>query len=92
MDASQFATGAILYQRVTIRGLLYAKEMTFRKGWLDFSLLNLTRGVAWTDSENDVGGAGACSSKGESMMTAAEAGTEDTSSDGYRRSDKEGSG
>ena len=62
------------------------------KGWLDFSLLNLTKGVAWADSENNVSGTRTSDSKGESMMTAAEAGTEDTGGDGYRRSDKEGGG
>ena len=34
------------------------------KGWLNFSLLNLTNGVARADSENNVGGARACGSKG----------------------------
>ena len=47
------------------------------------SLLNLTRGSAWADTEDNVSRAGAGGSKGELMTTAAEAGTEDTSSDGY---------
>ena len=47
------------------------------------SLLNLTKGVTRADAEDDVSGTGASGSKGESMMTAAEAGAEDTSSDGY---------
>ena len=53
------------------------------KGWLDFSSLNLTNGVAWADSENNVSGTRASDSKGESMTTAVEAGVEDTSSSGY---------
>ena len=67
---------------VTIRRLLYAKEMTL-KGWLDFNSLDLTNGVARTDSEDNVSGARASGSKGESVTTTAEAGAEDTSSDGY---------
>ena len=35
------------------------------------------------DSEDDVGRTGAGGSKGESITTAAEAGVEDTGSDGY---------
>ena len=54
------------------------------KGWLDFSLLNLAKGVAWADTENNVSGTRTGCSKGESTTTAAEAGTEDTGSDGYR--------
>ena len=53
------------------------------KGWLDFSSLDLTNGVARTDSEDNVSGARTCGSKGEPVMMAAEAGAEDTSSDGY---------
>jgi hypothetical protein len=53
------------------------------KGWLDFNSLDLTNGVAWADSEDNVSGARTGGSKGESMTTAAEAGAEDTSSDGY---------
>ena len=69
---------------VTVQRLLYAKEMTFKgKGWLDFSLLDLTNGVARTDAEDNVSGARTGGSKGESTTTAAEAGAEDTSSDGY---------
>ena len=45
---------------------------------------NLTNGSAWTDAEDNVSGARTGGSKGESMMTAAEAGVEDTGSDGYR--------
>ena len=62
------------------------------KGWLDFSSLGLTNGLARADSEDNVSGARASGSKGESMTTAAEAGAKDTGSDGYRRSDKEGGG
>ena len=54
------------------------------KGWLDFNSLDLTKGVARADSEDNVSGAGAGGSKGESVTTTAEAGAEDTSSDGYR--------
>ena len=46
-------------------------------------LRSLTNGSAWADSEDDVSRTGASSPKGESMMTVAEAGVEDTSSDGY---------
>ena len=53
------------------------------KGWLDFSSLGLTNGVAWTDSKNNISGTRASCSKGEPMTTAVEAGAEDTSSDGY---------
>ena len=53
------------------------------KGWLDFNSLDLTNGVAWKDLEDNVSGARAGGSKGESMMTVAEAGAEDTSRDGY---------
>ena len=45
---------------------------------------NLTNGSAWVDAENNVSGARMGGSKGESMTTAAEAGAEDTGSDGYR--------
>jgi hypothetical protein len=62
------------------------------KGWLDFNLLNLTSGVAWLDTEDNVGRTGTGDSKGESMTTVAEMGAEDTGSDGYRRSDEEGGG
>ena len=48
--------------------------------------------MAWADLENNVSGTRASGSKGESMTTAAEAGAKDTSSDGYRRSDKAGGG
>ena len=48
--------------------------------------------MAWADSENNVSGTRMGGSKGESMPAAAEAGAEDTGSDGYRRSDKEGGG
>ena len=54
------------------------------KGWLDFSSLNLTNGVAGADSEDNVSGTRTGGSKGESTMTMAEAGTKDTGSDGYR--------
>ena len=53
------------------------------KGRLDFSSLDLTNGSARADSEDNVSGTRAGGSKGESMTTAAEAGAEDTSSDGY---------
>ena len=51
---------------------------------------NLTNGSAWTDAKNNVSRTRPGGSKGESMTTLAEAGAEDTGSDGYRRSDKEG--
>ena len=54
------------------------------KGRLDFSSLDLTNGVAQTDSEDNVSGARASGSKGEPMTTVAEAGAKDTGSDGYR--------
>ena len=70
---------------VTIRGLLYAKEMTFKgKDGSTSVFRNLTNGSAWTDVENNVSGTRAGGSKGESMTTAAEAGAEDTGSDGYQ--------
>ena len=53
------------------------------KGWLDFSSLSLTNGVTGADTEDNVNGARTGGSKGESVTTAAEAGAEDTSSDGY---------
>ena len=66
------------------RRLLYAKEMTFKgKDGSTSSLLNLTNGVAQADLENNISGTRASGSKGESMTTAAEVGTKDTSSDGY---------
>ena len=46
-------------------------------------LRNLTKGSAWADTEDNVGGARVSGSKGESVTTTAEAGAEDTSSDGY---------
>ena len=46
-------------------------------------LQDLTNGVAWANAEDNVSGTGTSSSKGEPMTTAAEAGAEDTSSDGY---------
>ena len=54
-----------------------------RKGWLDFNSLDLTNGLARADAEDDVSKTGSGCSKGEPMTTAAEAGAEDTSSDGY---------
>ena len=80
MELTQAGVG---HSVVTIRRLLYAKEMTL-KGWLDFNSLDLTKGVARADSEDNVSGARASGSKGESVTTTAEAGAEDTSSDGYR--------
>ena len=59
------------------------KKRPSRKGWLDFSSLNLTKGVTGADSKDNVGGARVGDSKGESMTTAAEAGAEDTGCDGY---------
>ena len=76
-----------------IRCLLYAKEMTFKgKDGLTSILRNLTNGLAWTDLEDNISGTGTSGPKGELMTTAAEVGMEDTSSDGYRQSDKEGGG
>ena len=67
-----------------IRCLLYAKEMMFKgKGWLDFNSLDLTNGLVWADTEDNVSGTWMSGSKGESMMAAAAAGAEDTGSDGY---------
>ena len=53
---------------------------------------NLTKASAWTDAEDNVSGTRTGGFKGESLMIMAEAGAEDTGSDGYRRSNKEGSG
>ena len=53
------------------------------KGWLNFSSLGLTNGVARADAEDNISGTGTGGSKGESVTTTAEAGAEDTSSDGY---------
>ena len=53
------------------------------KGWLDFNSLSLTNRAARADTEDDVSGARTGDSKGESTTTTAEAGAEDTSSDGY---------
>ena len=47
-------------------------------------LRNLTNGSAWMNLEDNVSGMGAGGSKGESVTMAAEAGMEDTGSDGYR--------
>ena len=69
-----YGPGASLRKRNDLQG----------KGWLNFSSLDLTNGVARADSEDNVSGAGMSNSKGESVTTAAEAGAEDTSSDGYR--------
>ena len=66
------------------------KKRLSRKGWLNFNSLNLTNRLAWADMEDNVSGTGSNSSKGESMTMVAEAGAEDTGSDDYRRSDKEG--
>ena len=78
---------------VTIQHLLYAKEMTFKgKDGSTSIFRNLTNGVARTDSEDNVSRARTSGSKGEPMMAAAEVSAEDTGSDGYRRSDKEGGG
>ena len=54
------------------------------KGWLDFSSLSLTNGVAWADTGDNVSRAGSSSSKGESLTATMEAGTADAGSDGYR--------
>ena len=59
-------------RNVTIRRLLYAKEMTLKgKGWLDFNSLSLTNGSARADSEDNVGRAGTSGSKGESLTMVA---------------------
>ena len=48
------------------------------------SLLNLANGLAQVDMKNNVSGTRTGGSKGESVAMAAEAGAEDTSSNGYR--------
>ena len=48
--------------------------------------------MARTDSEDNVSRMRASGSKGQPMTSVAEAGAEDTSSDGYGRSDKAGGG
>ena len=48
--------------------------------------------MARANVENNVGRMRAGGPKDELVTTAAEAGAEDTGSDGYRRSDKEGGG
>ena len=69
---------------VTIRRLLYAKEMTFKgKDGSTSSLLSLTKGVTRADAEDNVSRAGMGGSKGESLTAATETGAKDTSSDGY---------
>ena len=55
-------------------------------------LRSLTNSSAWADSEDNISGMGTGGSKGESLTATVETGAEDTGSDGYRRSDKEGSG
>ena len=70
---------------VTIWRLLYAKEMTFKGKDGSTSILhNLTNGLAWTDSKDNVSGTGTSGPEGESMTTAVEVGVEDTSSNSYR--------
>ena len=50
---------------VTIRHLLYAKEMTFKgKDGSTSILQDLTNGVVWADTEDDVGGTRMGGSKG----------------------------
>ena len=57
--------GVRLWRRVTIWGLLYAKEMTSKgKDGLTSVLRNLTKDSAWTDAEGDVSRTRASSSKG----------------------------
>ena len=74
----------VLCSNVTIRRLLYAKEMTFKgKDGSTSVLYSLTNGSAWADSEDNVSGMRTGGSKGKSMTTTVEAGAEDTSSDGY---------
>ena len=59
--------------------------MTFKgKDGSTSILRNLTNGLAWTDSKDNISGTGMSGPEGESMTTAAEVGAEDTSSDGYR--------
>ena len=78
---------------VTIWHLLYAKEMMFKgKDGSTSVLHNLTNGLAWANSKDNVGGMRTSGSKGELLTATAGAGAKDTGSDGYRRSDKEGGG
>ena len=85
--------GGVWCGHVTIRRLLYAKELTFKgKDGSTSIFRNLTNGSAWADTENNVSRTGTSGSKGESMTTATETGAKDTGSDGYGRSDKEGGG
>ena len=53
------------------------------KDGLTSILRNLTNGSARTDSEGNVRGTRTSGSKGELLMTTAEAGAKDTGSDGY---------
>ena len=53
---------------------------------------SLTNDLARTDAEDNISRARTGGSKGESLVTTVEAGTEDTGSNGYQRSDKEGGG
>jgi hypothetical protein len=48
--------------------------------------------LAWTDVENDVRWTRTGGVKGQPLMVAVEVGAEDTGSDSYRQSDKEGGG
>ena len=79
-----FASGGILLTSCYDPGSSLRKRNDVQgKGWLDFSSLDLTKDLAWADTEDNVGGARTSGSKGEPMTTAAETGAEDTSSDGY---------
>ena len=53
------------------------------KDGLTSVLQDLTNGSAWTDAEDDIRRVRMGSIKGQSLMVAAEAGMEDTGSDGY---------
>jgi hypothetical protein len=70
---------------VTIQGLLYTKEMTFKGKDGSTSVLQyLTNGSAWADMKDDVRWVRMGGSKGQPLTAAMEAGAEDTGSNSYR--------
>ena len=56
------------------------------------TLWYLTKGSAWADMEDHIGGMGVGDVKGQLLLAVAEAGMEDTSSNSYRWSKEEGGG
>ena len=79
------ASPAVLCPIVTIWGLLYTKEMTFKgKDGSTSVLQNLTNDLTWANAEDNISKTGMGDSKGQPLMVAAEMGMDDTGSDGYR--------